>query len=39
MPRVQGQVIMGGDSNIPLDRIMDKSDPAKPVLKQPGAVR
>lgn len=35
MPKVQGQVIMGGDSNIPLDRIMDKSDPTKPILKRP----
>lgn len=35
MPKVQGQMIMGGDSNIPLDRIMDKSDPTKPILKRP----
>lgn len=34
-PKVQGQVIMGGDSNVPLDRIMDKSDPIKPILKRP----
>lgn len=33
LPRVQGQVVLGGDSNIPLDRIMDKSDPVKMILK------
>lgn len=37
MPRVQGQVIMEGDSNIPLDRIMDKSDPTKMILKRPSS--
>lgn len=35
MPNVQGQIVMGGDSNIPLDRIMDKSDSTKPTLKRP----
>lgn len=25
LPKVQGQVILDGDSNIPLDRILDKS--------------
>ena len=37
LPKVQGQVIMGGDSNIPLDRTMDKSDPIKPILRRPPA--
>lgn len=35
IPKAQGQVIMGGDSNVPLDRIMDKSDPVTPILKLP----
>lgn len=38
MPKAQGRVILGGDSNIPLDRIMDKSNPTKPTLKRPPTV-
>lgn len=33
-PKVQGQVVLGVDSNIQLDRILDKSNPTKAILKQ-----
>lgn len=33
LPRAQGQVVLGGDSNILLDQILEKSNPNKAVLK------